>query len=185
MSFDKKLFLHPATLLLSMIAMGATYYYMLTVTLPHLEILTGGLKIFDMRPGGYSPDEARDLLAALAGEGTEYYRNVQLRLDIMYPLLFAVALGMCNYKLLMPLPQKRILSVLTVVLIFAPILTCLFDWYENWLIHQMLAQGPNSPTELIERASRITSQKSGFTIISWIGLVIGAGRYVKMKLLSQ
>src|SRR5262252_8963046 len=50
-------------------------------TLPYLRRTAGGLEPFDLRPFGYTPEEARALLYALSDIGRAYYADVQLQLD--------------------------------------------------------------------------------------------------------
>ena len=55
----------------------AVWLAMLAITMPHLEALTGGLKVFDMRPLGYTFDEAKAILAGLGEAGRQYYRDTR------------------------------------------------------------------------------------------------------------
>ena len=48
------------------------YLFMIQVTLAHLQTISGMVP-FDMRPFGYSPEEAARLLAALEDTGRAYY----------------------------------------------------------------------------------------------------------------
>ncbi len=68
------------------------YATMLGWTLPAISAAAGGLPAFDMRPGGYSFDEAKAFLAALSPEGKALYLDVQHKLDTAYPGLLAATL---------------------------------------------------------------------------------------------
>ncbi len=68
----------------------AVYFTMLYVTIPDVMEHSGGMKILDMQPTGYSPEYARRLLDTLGQEGREAYLWRQIPLDMVYPLLFAV-----------------------------------------------------------------------------------------------
>ncbi|WP_350333727.1 hypothetical protein [Coralliovum pocilloporae] len=143
------------------------------ITLPTLQAYAGGLEPFDLRYTGYKPDDARDLLAALAGEGVTYYRSVQLPLDFIFPVFFALGVGLPTWRVNQSDSQSRIMQTLRSIFIAAPIFTACADLWENWQIIQMLADGPNASTELIRSASRATTLKFGFGAISWLGLLFG------------
>ncbi len=49
------------------------YLAMVLWSIPALSRDAGGLAVFDMRPGGYSFDEARAFLAALSPDGARFY----------------------------------------------------------------------------------------------------------------
>ena len=68
------------------------YLVMVVWSLPKVSEAAGGLVPFDMRPTGYSFEEAKAFLAALGPEGTAFYLHVQQRLDLLYPALLAATL---------------------------------------------------------------------------------------------
>ena len=70
----------------------AIYLVMVLWSLPKISAAAGGATPFDMRPLGYSFEEARAFLTALSSEGARFYRTVQHRLDLLYPALLAATL---------------------------------------------------------------------------------------------
>jgi hypothetical protein len=131
-------------------------------TLAYLRRTAGGLEPFDLRPFGYTPDEARALLYALSDIGRAYYADVQLQLDTAYPALYAISRGLLllwvtapgrTAERPLPLPARLALLVL-------PLATAWFDYFENEGIAAMLAAGPQAGDDLIERTSLWTRAKS-------------------------
>jgi hypothetical protein len=70
---------------------GALWAVMFFGTLAHLQALAGGAAPFDIRPLGYSYEEARSFLAATGEQGRAYYLSRQLILDTVYPPFYAVS----------------------------------------------------------------------------------------------
>jgi len=131
-------------------------------TLPYLRRTAGGLEPFDLRPFGYTPEEARALLYALSDIGRAYYADVQLQLDTAFPALYAISRGLLllwvtapgrTAERPLPLPARLALLVL-------PLATAWFDYFENEGIAAMLAAGPQAGDDLIERTSLWTRAKS-------------------------
>jgi len=131
-------------------------------TLAFLRRTAGGLEPFDLRPFGYTPEEARALLYALSDIGRAYYADVQLQLDTAFPALYAISRGLLllwvtapgrTAERPLPLPARLALLVL-------PLATAWFDYFENEGIAAMLAAGPQAGDDLIERTSLWTRAKS-------------------------
>jgi hypothetical protein len=131
-------------------------------TLAYLRRTAGGLEPFDLRPFGYTPEEARALLYALSDIGRAYYADVQLQLDTAFPALYAISRGLLllwvtapgrTAERPLPLPARLALLVL-------PLATAWFDYFENDGIAAMLAAGPQAGDDLIERTSLWTRAKS-------------------------
>jgi hypothetical protein len=70
--------------------------------LAHPSGLAGGESPFDIRPTGYSCDEAYALLSAVGEQGRRYYANRELLLDMFYPPLYAISRGLALWWLTMP-----------------------------------------------------------------------------------
>src|SRR5262249_13678655 len=117
---------------------------------------------FDLRPFGYTPEEARALLYALSGVGRQYYADVQLQLDTAFPAVYAFSRGLLLLWLTAPgRTATRPLPLLArLALLILPLATAWFDYFENEGIAAMLAAGQNAGDELIERASFWTRAKS-------------------------
>ena len=120
-----------------------------------------------MRPFGYTLADARAFLAAIDPETIKFYRNVQLTLDIFYPVLITISLFLGIYLML---PAQFVAwrwAIADFPLPIAP-----FDYLENNLIGVMLASGPEMVSaDLVSAASRWTMLKSSFTTASMLLLV--------------
>jgi hypothetical protein len=145
-------------LIVSFVLWGVMVFW----TLAYLRRIAGGLEPFDLRPFGYTPDEARALLFALSSIGRTYYADVQLQLDTAYPALYALSRGLLLFWLTaprrtasQPLPLPARLALLAL-----PLATAWFDYFENDGIAAMLAAGPQAGDELIARTSFWTRAKS-------------------------
>ena len=68
----------------------------------HFSRLAGGASPFDIRPMGYSYDEAYAFLNAIGEQGRRYYANRELLLDMFYPPLYAISRGLALWWLTMP-----------------------------------------------------------------------------------
>ena len=115
----------------------AVYALMLTWSLPTVSSAAGGLTPFDMRPGGYSLADANAFLTALSAAGADFYRTVQQRLDIVYPALIALTLGLSIAKLL---PRGMGYWQWLAALVAVPIAVC--DYLENHWVAVMIDAGP-------------------------------------------
>lgn len=150
------------------------YLAMVLWSLPHIAAQAGGAMPFDMRSTGYTFDEARAFLAALSPEGSAFYRDVQHRLDIIFPGLMAATVYLAIAALLPArLGRWRFLLPLPVVL------TAAFDWAENAAVSRMLAAGADGITrDLSEQANRWSVLKAGASAIAYsvlLVLLLGAG----------
>jgi len=159
---DKKQFPRTAHVVVALIVSFALWGVMVFWTLAYLRRVAGGLEPFDLRPFGYTPEEARALLFALSNVGRTYYADVQLPLDTAFPALYALSRGLLLFWVTapgrtavrpFPLPARLALLLL-------PLATSWFDYFENEDIAAMLAAGPQAGDELIERASFWTRAKS-------------------------
>jgi hypothetical protein len=146
---------------------AAVYGIIVGWSLPFISSQASGLAPFDMRPTGYSFEEARSFLATLTPEGTEFYRNVQHRLDIVFPLLQATTLYLALAALLSPqFGRSRWLWLMPVFLV------AIFDWAENVAVAKMLAAGAGALSpELVADASRWSVLKSGVTTVAFVAVL--------------
>jgi len=147
-----------AALIVSFALWGVMVFW----TLPYLRRTAGGLEPFDLRPFGYTPEEARALLYALSGVGRAYYADVQLQLDTAYPAVYAFSRGLLLLWVTAPgrTATRPIPLPARLALLLLPLATAWFDYLENEGIAAMLAAGPQAGDELIERTSLWTRAKS-------------------------
>lgn len=132
------------------------YMFMLTVSLPRLQNDMDGLAVFDMRPMGYSFEEAREIVSTISEEGTDYYKSVQLPIDFIYPVLLALfgmlALGYFSNRVYVP----RISYIL-------PLFVVMADYIENIYIYTMLSG--NLTESMVNVSSFFTVLKSLSTTV--------------------
>lgn len=142
----------------------AIYLVMVVWSLPHITLGAGGLVAFDLRPAGYGFEAAQEFIAALDQTTTEFYLNVQHRLDMAYPALMAAVLGIAIFHLY----QKRRVA-LRYLLAAIPVAGAGFDYLENAAVTRMLTR--DLTPEIVMAASRWTMLKSGLTTIAMVTML--------------
>ena len=146
----------------------AVYATMLVWTLPAITAAAGGLAPFDLRPSGYSFDDAKAFLTALSPEGKALYLNVQHKLDAAYPALLAATLFFAIAAL-----TPKGWGGWRWVLALTAIPGALFDYLENAAVTVMLTVGADGLTpDMAATANRWTTWKSGMTTIAMTVLLI-------------
>ncbi len=145
----------------------AIYLAMLFWSLPRLAV--NGMFPFDLRPAGYSGDEARAYLSALGTDQRTFYSGVQHKLDTLYPGLMAASLVLA-YHLLFPRGAAWGLSLVAVA-------AATFDWLENAAVSAMLRVEPQALTDaMIATASGWTVWKSSTVPVALGILIVGLVR---------
>ncbi|MDV7142670.1 hypothetical protein R3X27_08245 [Tropicimonas sp. TH_r6] len=142
----------------------AVYAVMLGWTLPAISRAADGLAPFDMRPGGYGPEEARAFLSALSDEGRALYAGPQRWLDIFYPPLLALSLAGAIWQLY----RGRIWRALFLAAILGGMGA---DWLENIRVAGLLNGVPEDAD--IVAASRASVMKSSLTSVAMLGVLFG------------
>jgi hypothetical protein len=147
------------------IATMGVYMAMVIWTLPAIATAAGGLAVFDMRPTGYSPQEARAFLAALTDEGRALYLGPQRLLDLFYPAMLAVVLGGAIWVLVRFAWLRRVLLAIVLGGMLA-------DYWENALVKDLLeTPGPVSDAAILA-ASRATMAKSALTGLAMTAVLV-------------
>jgi hypothetical protein len=154
------------------------YLVMINITLEYIETLTG-LVPFDMRPGGYSHEQAYALLNALGVDGNQYYLTRQIPLDLMYPALMALTL----VSILKWLEAKHVSRMLTKVGVWLSIGAAIADYLENAGISMMILNSPEPPLYLVHAASAASIAKAGLTTLAVLSVIIGLIDWVYGKTL--
>lgn len=133
---------------------------------PYISAQAGNAAIFDLRPMGYSFEEALTFLQTLTPDGASFYRSVQLRLDLLYPVFMAATICWALLWLMPPWKGRA-------VLLAAPILAMVFDYAENLFIYRMLIAGVDELTpELVAQASLFSQLKAAFSTVSFSLLLV-------------
>jgi hypothetical protein len=137
-------------------------------SIPKISDAAGGLPVFDLKPGGYTCEEARAFLAALSAEGAQFYANVQHRLDAAYPALLAVTLA---WSILRLAPARW--GVWRHLLAATAIPGMVFDYLENRDVAHMLALGPDGITaDLVATASFHSQAKAATSAVAMTVLTV-------------
>lgn len=137
-------------------ATAVVWLFMVLLTLPYIQQQAGGLAPFDLRPLGYSFDEAKAFLTALSPQGKAYYLGPQHWLDLFFPGLVAATLYCALVVLLRPYVggNGRFVAALAAFV-------AVFDWLENSAVAAMLNAGPDGiAADAVAAASRWTVLKS-------------------------
>ena len=144
------------------------YLIMINITLEYIETLSG-LQPFDMRPGGYSPEQANALLNALGADGNRYYLTRQIPLDLMYPALMAITL----ISIFKWLATKYVAQKLTKIGVWLSLGAAVADYLENVGIVVMILNWPEPQIYLVHAASTASIAKAGLTTLAVLAVVIG------------
>ena len=144
-----------------LVASGLVWAVMFFGPLAHLSRLAGGASPFDIRPMGYSHDEAYAFLNAIGEQGRRYYANRELLLNTFYPPLYAISRGLALWWLTMPgrLRDAPVPLSWRYVLIAVPIIMASLDVVENGCIARMLRTWPILSHDLVQVSSLATRMK--------------------------
>jgi len=139
-------------------------------SLPQISKAASGLPPFDLRPLGYSLDEATAFLAALSGEARDFYLGPQHWLDLFYPALLGATL---IWSILWAFREFPL--VLRGVLIMPAVAGAVFDWVENAQV-AVLLRAEIVAEAAVSAASFATVAKSMATTLAMVILLAGLAR---------
>ena len=145
------------------------YVLMLSHTIPVVEEYSNGKKLFDLSPGGYSYEYAKELLTVLGENGRELYLYNQLPLDFLYPGLFAISCSLLLSWLFLKIKEPNS-SLFYLCLI--PAAAGVFDYVENISIVSMIVGFPDISQGVVEISSWATIAKSVMTTLFFIVLTV-------------
>lgn len=140
-----------------------------------------GSKAFDLRPSGYSFEEAYAMIQNLDRATINLYLFPQLfLLDILYPVLLALFLSAMIIRLsnLINVKDHSVFSNLFVL----PFVAMIFDYLENILVALMITGNVDVTKTIVHVASFSTQCKGLFTTLSWIGILVLTFIWLKNKL---
>jgi hypothetical protein len=167
-----------------LVASGVVWAVMFFGPLAQLSHLGGGGAPFDVRPLGYSYDEARAFLAAIGEQGRHYYGYRQLPLDMIYPPLYAVSRGLALWWLTMPgrvraapLPRRW-----RTALVAIPVAMAGLDMIENACIARMLSTWPELSPDLVQVASLATRVKIMAGALTELSMAVLAALWLKQRM---
>ena len=138
-----------------LVASGLVWAMMFFGPLTHLSRLAGGVSPFDIRPMGYSYDEAYAFLNAIGEQGRRYYANRELLLDMFYPPLYATSRVLALWWLTMPGRLRDIPMPLSwrYALIAVPMIMAGWKWVYRANVADMARSFPRPRTCLKLRHS--------------------------------
>jgi hypothetical protein len=140
-------------------------------TLPRISDAAGGAAPFDLRPFGYSGDEARAFLSALTPEGRALYLGPQRMLDLFYPAALSALLALGLWRITRDRPRAVRRGLVAVALLGG-----LADHLENALVAGLLHIDPAAVTDgAVAWASTATVAKSMLTAAAALALLGLAG----------
>ncbi len=138
-------------------------------SLPIIAADAGGRAPFDLRPPGYSPDEARGFLAAPGETGHAHYEGPQRLLDRIYPPVLAVTLILAFWQLF---ARRAALGLGPVAALGA-----WFDLRENAAVADLPAPAAGGIGETaVGAASRLPLLRSAANTPCFPAVLIGAAR---------
>ncbi len=147
---------------------AANYLLMVVWSGPRLSHAAGGLMPFDVRLSGYAPAAALRYLQALGTDGRAFYLEVQLRIDALFPGLFALVTGIALWWLYVEKARGMRVAILAF-----PTLGAGFDYLENARIAAML-RAVDPPPGLVAAASEATVLKFLFVGATVALVLVGA-----------
>ena len=154
------------------------YLVMVVWSLPYIANQAGGLMPFDVRPTGYSLEEAKAFVGALSTKGNVFYLSMQHMLDTVFPIMEAIAVG---WGIFMLMPESR--GVVRWVAVIPAIAGMVFDLLENRQVGVMLTTGAGDLTaEIVSRGSMFTITKSILVTVSFLILAsLLLSRYLEKR----
>lgn len=154
----------------------AIYLTMVFWSVPFIVGQANGQVPFDMRPMGYSIDDARAFLAALSEDGRAFYLDVQQKLDLAYPALLGLAL-ILGLQLALRRPWGTVFGLVALMATAA-------DYFENHIVSGMLQVPVDQlDTVTVQVASFLTMSKSVGHMTCFVALVLGASTHLIRRVL--
>lgn len=158
------------------------YVLMVAYSLPKTAAHAQGMALLDMMPSGYDLAYVQELFTALGEEGRQTYLYLQLPIDMLYPLLFALC-----YSLLLVWLIKKIGKQHTRLLYasYLPFIAAAADYLENIGIITLLHQFPDITRRSVEMVSRTSVVKSSSTSAYFVVVLIVLLAFARQKYLKR
>lgn len=149
------------------------YATMVFWTLPEIQAEAGGLMPFDLRPLGYSYEEALAFLTELSERGRNLYLGPQHTLDLLYPLCLAASLAL---SIAILVPNTTVWKFLFSLVAWPGML---FDYLENSAVKSLLLTPVAEISHgMVTMASIFTLLKSIFDMLAFLMLLLMLGVWV-------
>lgn len=154
--------------LIAFLAAQAVYIYMILVSIPAVSSYAGGLQLLDVKPLGYDYAYVETLMDKLGPEGRLAYKTQQIPVDMVYPILFGIALSLLMaYVLKRLIPEESPLFVIC----FLPFLAAALDYLENFGILKILNEFPSFSPDQVATLSQLTVWKSVITTLVFLIII--------------
>ncbi|MBL1406342.1 MAG: hypothetical protein COC17_04100 [Hyphomicrobiales bacterium] len=144
------------------------YLTMVIWVLPEISAAANGQVPFDMRPTGYTFEEAIIFLKSLSEEGRILYLGLQHTLDAFFPGLLGILLVVAFIKLMSP-KWAAFFSLFAIA-------GSVCDYLENSGVKDMLTVYSSSPPmvtpEMVSTVSYFTVLKSLASTIAYVALLV-------------
>jgi len=165
------------TVLLLFLLTNVVYVIMVAITIPRVANFANGMKLLDMLPAGYNLEYVQELFTALGEEGRHFYLSVQLPIDMIYPLLFAISFCLLLAWLLQKINKQH---GRLFYLCYLPLIAGAADYLENIGIITLLKHFPDITQQAVQITSLFSVLKSTATslyfvllllVLIWLGVV--------------
>lgn len=150
--------------LTALILSNALLFWMMSYSIATLSVYANGIEILDIKPMGYTYHYVYSLFENLGLDGRTYYSEVQLPIDFVYPILFALS-GALFIQYLIRKNGKE--HTKWVGFVFLPILGGMSDYFENFSIIYMLNEFPLLTDGMIRTSSFFSILKTISTTLYW------------------
>lgn len=123
-----------------------------------------------------TPEKTFDMIEKYGEFGRPFYRNVELTVDIIYPIIYLSAFGLLISWLFQRgfSPDSRMMKLNVM-----PLGAWFFDLLENLNIVTMLSMYPAKPTALAWLSMILTTVKWAFAFTSILLILIGLAMAIK------
>lgn len=104
----------------------------------------------DLKFFGFTGANAYKTLHCMGDEGRAYYRTIETRTDVLYPISYALFLALSIFLFGSYLQFKQwSLSIITAL----PVIAMCYDFYENYHIVQLIDYFPSLPERAVANAA--------------------------------
>lgn len=157
-----------ALIVLSLVTFS-TYGVLVGVGVANLTFDHAGLKPFDLRPLGYTLEDAQIYIALLTPELVALYSGFLRRVDTVFSLLMGLWLGWCLWGV-----TRRLHPWSRVILLVVPASFTVMDLCENALISEMVQKNVSAV------GADLVSMASSYTITKFVMLSVAFGLLLTM-----
>lgn len=136
--------------------------------------LSEGVRYLDRQLTGYEIEDVRAFLFDLGDDERAAYLMPYLLLDAGFAILLPLTLCLTSLSCLLRIEPLtgRPGSILPALALVMPVLAGLFDLWENWQHMHIIQVGMQVGAAMVEDASRATTFKLGFYIVSFLAMSV-------------